>query len=196
MRSCMVRWWSCLCQRVKRGSRWQTRMPVGPPAMRSRTNIAPPLRPDFRRSISRTTASLPSQPSGRPLRRRWPMRHPHPLRLGYESRASADRLTLAGFKTMMREQYFVLLIDEPGSLGQFRHSCRRTWTSAERPSRPCASCWCRRALEAGGSRLPRSCGRAVQPRQGGIRQQPSPRTGKQERSRSQRILIEAEGASQ
>ncbi|MBP2489380.1 hypothetical protein JOH50_005107 [Rhizobium leguminosarum] len=85
--------------------------------MRSRTNIAPPLRPDFRRSISRTTASLPSQPSGRPLRRRWPMRHPHPLRLGYESRASAGRLTLAGFKTMMQEQYFVLLIDEPGSWG-------------------------------------------------------------------------------
>nr|WP_246711501.1 DUF3141 domain-containing protein [Rhizobium leguminosarum] len=44
------------------------------------------------------------------------MGHLHPLRLGYESHPGAGRLTLAEFKTMMREQYFVLLNDEPGVL--------------------------------------------------------------------------------
>ena len=49
------------------------------------------------------------------------------------ARSETSRLTLAAFKNLVREQFFMLLIDQDAALdAAFRHCCRTAWTKGAR----------------------------------------------------------------
>ena len=73
------------------------------------------------------------------------------------------QMTLADFKALVREQFFMLLIDEEAALAAIPACCRTRSRSAARPSRRCARCSARAARSSDAR------DRAARPGRGAVR---------------------------